>query len=162
MLDGATLVAEKLGAAAFGLIVVFYCYEVLMRYGFNAPTRWAPDFVAYALCIGTFLMLPSLTRRHGHVAITLLLEAMPPRSRRHLERTIAMISGAICLAIAWYALGEVIRQYERNIGTIAIIRLPKWWISAFIPLGLTGAGLQFLRLAWAGSTTAATGKEPST
>ena len=58
-LTQATFAAAALCTVA---IAVCYCYEVVARYFFNAPTEWATPFVTYGLCAMIFLALPQLTR----------------------------------------------------------------------------------------------------
>lgn len=143
--DGLTAVAAV--AAALGLIciVAFYVYEVVTRYVFNSPTAWVSDFVSYFLCASIFLALPKVTKDKGHVAVTILVDLLPARIAGRMHAAISLI-GFCCLGFsAWVSLQENIRQYTKNIETLAIISIPQWWVSGFITFGLALSALYMLR-----------------
>ncbi len=73
--------------------MLIIAYEVIARYGFNAPTIWAHD-LTIALCAVGFLMsgLYAL-RRRSHIRITLVYDRLPARLRRWLD----VINGMIML-----------------------------------------------------------------
>ena len=81
-LDRIFRLAFALGAIALTAIVACYACEVVMRYFFNAPTRWASDTVSFLLLASVFLVAPWLTRENGHVAVTLLPDLLPEKWAR--------------------------------------------------------------------------------
>jgi len=61
------------------------CYEVLLRYAFNAPTIWAHElslhvFACYSVLGGAYVLL-----NNGHVRMELLYMHLPPRRRAILD-----------------------------------------------------------------------------
>ncbi len=145
--DRLTLIAAVTAAIGLTLIVIFYVYEVVTRYFFNAPTAWVSDFVSYILCASVFLALPQVTKDKGHVAVTILVDIMPDRIAGYVHVGINTI-GFACLAFASYiSLQENLRQYTKNIETLAIIPIPQWWVSSFITFGLALSSLYLLRFA---------------
>jgi len=146
-LDGATAAAAWLGAAALAGIVAAYAFEVVARYVFDAPTWWSAELVAYLLCGLTFCMLPRVTQTRGQVAVTILLERLPPRARDRGERAIWLLGFLASAAMTWFAAGETGRQIARNVQMMAAYPIPKWQVSIWIALGFGLTALQFLRLA---------------
>lgn len=143
--DWLTSAAAILAAIGLISIVTFYVYEVVTRYVFNAPTAWVSDFVSYFLCASIFLALPKVTRDKGHVAVTILVDMMPARLAGYFHVAISLI-GFGCLGFsAWISLQENMRQYTRNIETLAIISIPQWWVSGFITFGLALSAFHMLR-----------------
>lgn len=135
-LDALTRAASVLAALGLAMIVGSYVYEVVSRYIFQAPTAWASDFVAYALCATAFLALPRVTKEKGHVAVTILVD-VAPKSVANAAHVAVSILGFLCLSFAaWVSLQENIRQYTRGIETLAIVPIPQWWVSSFITFGL--------------------------
>ena len=59
-------------AACLAAIVVAYCYEVVARYFFNAPTSWASALASNMRCAVVFLATPELTRKNIHIVINVL------------------------------------------------------------------------------------------
>ncbi len=145
--DWLTGLAAILAAIGLICIVTFYVYEVVTRYIFNSPTAWVSDFVSYFLCISVFLALPKVTRDKGHVAVTILVDILPGRFAGYIHVAISLI-GFLCLGFAtWISLQENIRQYSKNIDTLAIISIPQWWVSSFITFGLALSAFYMLRYA---------------
>jgi len=145
--DGLTQAGFILGTVALAAIVVLFSYEIVARYFLRAPTRWISDYVAYALLISTFLLLPQLTRTRQHISITFIQDSLPERLRIALVVILTLVSGAICLAASYLCWLETARQFNAGTRTMAVVSIPKWWISSFIVYGLFNSGLYFLRLA---------------
>ena len=145
--DWLTQAAAVLAAIGLISIVTFYVYEVVTRYLFNSPTAWVSDFVSYALCASVFLALPKVTKDKGHVAVTIIVDIIPDNIADYVHTIISLI-GFFCLSLATYiSLQENIRQFTKNIETLAIIPVPQWWISGFITFGLALSSLYMLRYA---------------
>lgn len=131
--------------AALSAIICAYCFEVLARYGFSAPTVWVSPVASYALCALIFLALPELTRQFAHVTVDLQSEFMPARTRVPLARAAHLLSAISCFFAAWISSVEVVSEYRMGVFTNAFFSIPKWWIFGLIPYGFVSAGLHFLR-----------------
>lgn len=127
------------------VIVFSYCYEIVARYFFAAPTWWSNEVVGYALAIGTFLALPKITRDGGHIAITFLAESLPPRLSNRLDIALSLVGAVVCLFVAWLCLQENITHYVREEMMVRVKPIPKIWISVWLTYGFFSAGLHFLR-----------------
>lgn len=145
MLRLLTLPLFVAACAALAGIVLVTVAEVVLRYAFDAPSRWAADSASYALCAAITLALPELTRRRGHVAITILSDNLPFANVR--ARALAAIGALTCGGAAWIALGETLRQAERGVMTQGASPIPKAFITGSVTLGLFGAALAFTALA---------------
>lgn len=145
-LHDAITAASFAGAAALlGAIAFSFCYEVAARYLFSAPTSWANAFVSYLLCAAIFLAVPELTRRHSHVAISLLLDRLPPAPASVLRHIIRVAGAAACLLATWITASATLDQFFLGVDTISTYPVPKWCVSIFIPYGMLSSGLYFLR-----------------
>jgi len=146
-LDAVTIAGGWVGVLGLAAIVVIFCYEVVSRYVFDTPTRWASDFVSYVLCASIFLCMPEVTRANGHVAVTVLIDRLGDRRRRVAQIAAYSVAFAVCLFAAYLSGLENLRQFSRDITTLTVIPVPKWSISVFITYGLAVSSLQFLLLA---------------
>ncbi|WP_411891828.1 TRAP transporter small permease [Yoonia sp. SDW83-1] len=135
----------RLAGAALLLAVALYAFEVVARYLFDAPTTWSGEAVQYALAILIFCALPDVTRRSAHVAIDIVPESLPENARCILGRINALVAALATGLAAWIVAGESLRQFEKGLMTNAAHPIPRWWITAFIALGLASAALHFLR-----------------
>src|SRR6516165_1547688 len=89
-----------LAACILALISVAYCYEVISRYFFNAPTIWASPLVSYALCLTIFLALPDLARRGLQISIDLHESWASPAVIEALLRVTRLAAGISRLSAA--------------------------------------------------------------
>jgi len=143
--DGLTRLGLGLGAALLGVIFVEYCYEVIMRYVFNAPTSWGAEVIAYSQAIAVFLVMPWLSKHGAHVAVTIVVERLPPKSGGVLSWLIYLVAFVVCLSGAWISLDENIRQFTEGVMLMRVHPIPQWWISVFITYGFLMSSLHFLR-----------------
>src|SRR5882724_10990952 len=91
------------GAAmlALAIISISFCYEVVSRYFFNAPTVWASPFASYGLCASIFLAMPELTRNSSHIALNFLDDFLPTDRALRVRRIIQIIAAITCAIAAW-------------------------------------------------------------
>ena len=143
--DGVTRVGFAGAALCVGTIAGSFWYEVVSRYFFNAPTTWAYDLASFVLCPMIFLAIPAMAQRNAHIVVSYLVDGMPEEGRAWLRRGVLIAAALICLICAWITGAETWRQYARGVETITAVPISKWWVSIFIPYGLLGSGLHFLR-----------------
>ena len=145
--DAITGLGARLAAVGLMSIVASYVYEVITRYIFNSPTAWASDYVSYALAASIFLALPQVTKERGHVAVTILVDIIPTKAAGIVHFIVSIIGFFSLSLAAWISLQENIRQYTRDIETLAMVPIPVWWVSSFITFGLTLSAIYMLRYA---------------
>jgi len=81
LIDALSTFVGKLFAWCILLLTLAICYEVLVRYAFNAPTDWAYD-VSYILYGTLFMMAGAYTlSRNGHVRGDFLYRTWRPRTQ---------------------------------------------------------------------------------
>ena len=151
--DALTGLGAILATVGLMSIVASYVYEVITRYIFNSPTAWASDYVSYALAASVFLALPQVTKERGHVAVTILVDIIPTKAAGIVHSVIGIIGFLSLSLAAWISLLENIRQYTRNIETLAMVPIPVWWVSSFITFGLSLSAIYMLRYAAPSSRT---------
>ena len=143
--DGLSRAGFILAACILAFISAAYCYEVVSRYFFNAPTIWASPLVSYALCLTIFLALPDLARRGLQVSVDLHEAWASPAVIAALLRVTRLVAGIICLAAAWITAQQAWTEYSAGVYTNTYVPIPKWWLFVFIPYGFLNGGLYFLR-----------------
>jgi len=143
--DQLTRLSLMLAMLCLAFIAAAYCYEVVMRYVFDAPTTWANPFTSYALCLMTFLALPEMTREGSHLAINILLDHMSPHTTAILMKIVNLVGFIATIIAAWITGTETMKQFIGNIFTMAHHPIPKWIISAAIPYGFASAAIYYLR-----------------
>lgn len=143
--DRITSIGFALAALALAVIVTSFCFEVVARYFFSAPTEWASPLVSYSLVVMIFLAMPELTRRAAHIAINILLDRVHGGTGRALHFLIRLVAAASCLLAAWFTGTETLNQFNMGVWTSPPFALPKWVVSMFVPYGMLSAGIYFVR-----------------
>jgi C4-dicarboxylate transporter DctQ subunit len=146
--DGLSRAGFILAGCILAFISAAYCYEVVSRYFFNAPTIWASPLVSYALCLTIFLALPDLARRGLQVSIDLHEAWASPAQLALLLRVTRIVAGIACLAAAWITAAQAWSEYSFGVLTNTYVPIPKWWLFVFIPYGFVSGGIYFLRQAF--------------
>ena len=106
---------DRLGAvvATFFLIsTAVVLYEIVSRYVFGAPTRWAHE-TTWFLCALGFLYGGLHALAHDrHIRVVLIYDAVPPRVRRWFDIVISVV-GLACVLFFAYAswTGSVSRSW---------------------------------------------------
>ncbi|MBL1422577.1 MAG: TRAP transporter small permease subunit [Alphaproteobacteria bacterium] len=147
--DHVTKTGFALSQIALLAIVLSYSYEIVARYFFASPTSWSNEVVAYALCIGTFLAFPEITRTSGHIAISFLTEPLTPTNQKRVAAIVNFFSFLVCILVAWICLTNNISQFLREEMLVRVNPIPKYFISVFLTYGFANSTLYFLRYTFA-------------
>jgi C4-dicarboxylate transporter DctQ subunit len=143
--DRVTSAGFALATVLVGAIAAAFCYEVVARYFFSAPTAWTYDVGCYLLAAVIFLSVPEMTRRGAHIHVNLVFDYLSPNGVRLLRYLIGALAVAACLAATWITGTETWRQYAQGVWTLSALPIPKWWVSILIPYGMLSSALHFLR-----------------
>lgn len=128
-----------------GLVTILVLVDVVLRNLGLQPSPHTFTFTEYALLYITFLAAPWLIRLKGNIAIEALVGAMPGRLRRVLERSIALVSAAVCAVLAWYATGVTLLSYSRNDILVASFDIERWIVIAVMPFSFALMTIEFTR-----------------
>lgn len=100
-LETFTFLVGRLAAACFAAIVLLMVYEVVARYGFNAPTIWAHE-ASVALASFAFIFGGAYCMAEGtHMRVTVLVEQNPTLER--LSHWLSVAAGTVYLSGLAYA-----------------------------------------------------------
>jgi TRAP-type C4-dicarboxylate transport system permease small subunit len=144
--DCITTFGAVLSVVCLGVICFSYCYEVVSRYFFNAPTIWVAAVTVYLLLVSVTLMAPYVTRQRGHVTITFVLERVGVAHARYLLAGCIVLSAIVCLLSVWFTGAETLRQFESGTTMMdSLLLTPKWVLSALIVYGFLSSAFYFLR-----------------
>jgi TRAP-type mannitol/chloroaromatic compound transport system permease small subunit len=85
LIDGVNEFVGRVIALVAVLFATIIIYDVVMRYAFNEPSRWAFD-ISKMLYGFYFVLLGGYALKHrSHVSVDLLLERLSEKSRRYVE-----------------------------------------------------------------------------
>lgn len=110
--------------------------DVVLRYVFNAPTKWIDEISTYLMVVAVFLGLAYTLREKGHVSVEFVTERLSTRIRDWVKvfSSIALLIFAVILIfLTWnvFFLSFVNQTISNSIIGVLI-----WPIQLLLPLGL--------------------------
>lgn len=106
----------RLFGCAFLLVTAFSFFEVVMRYGFNAPTEWAHETTTAmtALCFMFGGVYCLATDRH--IRVVLIYDFVSLRVRRIMDVVISIVGAASTGLMAWASWPLAYKSFYRPTG----------------------------------------------
>jgi C4-dicarboxylate transporter, DctQ subunit len=136
----AAVAGVMLAATAFAIVL-----DVVMRNLGLQPPAHTLTLTEYGLLYLTMLAAPWLVRAKGHVYIELLTAALGPRARFWLTRVVYALCVLTCAVIFWFGLEVAIAHYERAVIDVRSFDMPRWLLTATIPLSFGLMTIEFAR-----------------
>ena len=128
-------------------IMFIICYDVILRYFFNAPTTWVVEISSIILLFVPFLVGGWVLRREGHVKMDLVLEHLSKKNQTIINTITSIVAAVVCLILAYYGTKLTWDFYKTNYLTNTFLRLPQSPILSIIPFGFLLLFIQSLRRA---------------
>lgn len=128
--------------AAMALAIV--ADVILRNLGFQPPGHTF-TLTEYSLLYVTMLAAPWLVREKGHVHIELITAALSPRARFWLTRVVYALCVLTCALIFWVGLEVTIAHYQRGVTDVRSFDMPRWLLTASIPLSFGLMTIEFVR-----------------
>lgn len=108
---------RALRAALVGIISIMVAVvfaQVVARYGFNRSFGWADEIGRLAFVWSVFLGMAVAVHARGHIAIGLLLNAVPSALRPALGAAIALACAALSTIVAWEGALIALDQWDER------------------------------------------------
>jgi len=82
LLHGVNAALEAVCHVLLATIVAVTSMQVFLRYALDAPTSWSEELALLLLIWFGMIAIAIAVRRHGHIAITVLHDRLPPGAAR--------------------------------------------------------------------------------
>ena len=132
-----------------GILLTFATFSVVvtvaLRYLLNIGVGWVLEVAEYVLVYVAFLVAAWVLRKEGHVKMDIVLSFLKPRTQSLLNIITSAVGAALCLALTWYGVKVTWNLFQTDIFTITVMEVPKFTITAIIPVGCFMLFIQFLR-----------------
>ncbi len=123
-----------LAAWLFVLSGIMLSYEVMMRYFFISPTKWAAELSQLCLIYGTLLAMPWMLQNRRHIQIN----AVTDRLGKKIQHLLSLLTLFILMIFSGYVTiyGWLIfyDSYERGRTTGSLLDLPSWIAELSVPV----------------------------
>jgi TRAP-type C4-dicarboxylate transport system permease small subunit len=127
------------------LLMLSMCYEIVMRYFFNAPTKWAADFSGYMQYVLVLLGAAWVLQINGHTKIDTLVLFFSPRTRTIIDIVTSSIALAACALFLWKGVEATWDAYQRGDFLYREVELPLAPLYGVIPLAFLLVCIEFVR-----------------
>jgi len=145
LFDGILNTLAAIAGVFIVLMTLIECYEVVARYFFRSPPIWGVEFCEYMLFLLAFLGTAWVLREKSHIAVTIVLERMKPRTRTCCDLFACSLGIIISLMIIWYSLRTSWQCYVTDVKVVKTLSQPKWIFLSFISLGYLLLLIEFVR-----------------
>ena len=151
--------AGKIISFLVPIMIGVLCYEVVMRYLFNAPTFWGHEttqhlFGGYAVLIGGYAL-----RHRAHVTVDVLYQHWSPRLQARIDSVTWLMFWLFCGLLLWHGGDAAITSTIRLDHTSTVWSPPMYPLKLTIPIGAFLVCLQGLSIYLRKVYFAITGRE---
>ena len=126
------------------VVVPVMLFEVVARYGFDAPTVWGMELAV--LLFGPYFLLggPHLLHLRGHVALDLARQRMSAAWQRRMDLANYPIIIVFCAILLYFSVPLALSAFSYRETSFSAWNPPIWPAKAVVPLALMLMLLQAL------------------
>lgn len=134
-------------AACFLIVFLLLsvCYEVVMRYFFDAPTDWVVEYASLIVLWVPFLVAAYVLRLDKHTKMDILVGQLNPTTQAVINIVSYIICALICFGIAVFGTKVVWYYYKTGFATQTFLMIPKWPLMSVIPFSAILLFIEFIR-----------------
>lgn len=114
-------------------LLLSVCYEVGMRYFFDAPTDWVVEYASLIVLWVPFLVAAYVLRLDRHTRMDILVSQFSPTTQAVISVISYVICAIICAGVAFYGTKVTWQYYKMDFVTETFLMLPKWPLMSIIP-----------------------------
>ncbi|WP_148863789.1 TRAP transporter small permease subunit [Marinobacter fonticola] len=126
----------------FGVLAV--CHMVFVRYAMGESTTWQTEFTTYAISGAMLLGAPYVLLTNGHVAVTILPDALSNTPRKIMNFVASLCGLAFCAALTYGAWVYMHEAYTMGWTTGTVWNPPLWPAVVPMAVGSTLLSLQYV------------------
>ena len=128
-----------------GALVLLVVSDVAVRNLGLRPLAWAVNTSEFFLLYITFMSMPWLVRKKGHVFVEFLRIALPRQAKIMLARVVYFGCIVLCLYLAWVAGNSLVLSVQRGTYEMRTFDIPKWVVFLPMVLAFTVSAVEWLR-----------------
>ncbi|MBE0489731.1 MAG: TRAP transporter small permease [Halomonas sp.] len=144
LMDVLSRVSAYLATVMFIAGVLVICQMVFIRYLLGMSTSWQTEFTVFSVTGAMLMGSPYVLMTGGHVAITILPDALGGMARKAMRLTASLVGLAFCAALAYASWVYVAEAYEFNWRTGTVWNPLLWPALMPMAVGTTLLTLQYV------------------
>ena len=132
-------------ALLLGVVAALVTLDVVARNLGLGTLPWIIEVSEYSLPLATFLIAPWLLHQGQHVALDVVVAALPPAWARALDRLGNTIGLAVSLVFVVFGARTIAASAAQGSMVIKAIVFPEWWLYAPVPVCFALLAVEFAR-----------------
>ena len=108
-------------------------FQIVTRFVLEQPAEWSEILIRLSLIWMVFLGIPVAFRQGAMVSVDVLYRWSPPKLRRVLEWTVALLSLALIAVILWWGWDYAVRGKVQSMAGLESISM--FWGYLALPAG---------------------------
>lgn len=128
----------------FVLAGVMLTYEVIARYFFTKPTRWAAELSQMCLIWGSLLAMAWLLRQRQHIQVDAVVNLLPEPATHLIDAVVMLVVSVFSAVVFWYGYLIFHDSFVRGRTTGSLLNIPIWIVELAVPVGFALLCLQGL------------------
>jgi C4-dicarboxylate transporter DctQ subunit len=126
--------------AAIGIAggVALAFYNVVARYVFGSSLTWAGELTVYLFLWSAFFGAAYCFKEDAHIAVTILLEKIPPKVAKALMLFSHLVTFVFLAAVSWYGYKYLLLEIDLEERSIDL-DIPMWIPYSVIPVSFAFA-----------------------
>lgn len=144
LMDVLSRASAYLAAAMFIAGVLVICQMVFIRYLLGMSTSWQTEFTVFSVTGAMLMGSPYVLMTGGHVAITILPDALGGMAKKAMLLIASLFGLAFCGALAFASWVYVVEAYQFNWRTGTVWNPLLWPGLLPMALGSTLLTLQYI------------------
>lgn len=132
----ATTGACAVAMLALAIMTVIVTGDVILRYVFNAPTKWVGEISSFLMVVIVLMGLAYTQKERGHIKVDIILSRLPKAVRRWAELMILVISFVFTIILLYLTAGDFWLSVKWGTTSESVMAFPLAPWQAFIPIGL--------------------------
>ncbi|MDZ7851260.1 MAG: TRAP transporter small permease [Halomonas sp.] len=144
LMDWLSCATAYLAAALFVAGVVVVCQMVFVRYILEQSTSWQTEFTVFSVTAAMLMGSPYVLMTGGHVAVTVLPDALSGLPRRLMRLAASLVGLGFCAALAYASWVYVAEAFHGEWTTGSVWNPPLWPAVLPMAVGITLLTLQYV------------------
>ena len=140
VLESIPLVLVWIGATSVLFMAILLCYDVAMRYFFNAPTSWAIEIARYLMLATVFLPLAYVQQMRQHIKVELFISHLPVQVRNIVSSVVVLVLTLVVNGVLLWEVGKLAwKHLTRGTVSATILKLPLFPFSMILVVAFFAA-----------------------
>lgn len=144
LMDRLSMITAVIAGTLMGVGVLTVCHMVFTRYVLGESTVWQTEFTTYAISGAMLLGAPYVLLTGGHVAVTVLPDALGGKPKKVINLLGALCGIAFCIALTYGAWIYVHEAWAAGWTTGTVWNPPLWPAIVPMAVGATLLSLQYV------------------